>query len=210
MSKPVLVLGAGGHAAVVIEILRQLNCTLLGVVARDKPSAQGIFAGLTWYSSDDDVLAFDKDQISLVNGIGSLPGKELRFKLHRHYKKRGYHFKTLVSPQALVSSSAKLSEGVQVMPGCIVNVNAQIGEGTILNTGTIVEHDCVIGKHNHIAPGVVLSGSVATGDYVHIATGANVIQGIFIGERAVVGAGASVTKKLDSNTTLYVAKPLLR
>lgn len=45
---------------------------------------------------------------------------------------------------------------------------------------------------------------------MHIATGAKVIQGIQIGERALVGAGATVTKNLESNKTLYVAKPFLR
>ncbi|MBW3514094.1 acetyltransferase [Shewanella sp. NKUCC01_JLK] len=210
MSKPVLVLGAGGHAAAVIDILRQINCTVLGLVAQEQPKANPIFGGLTLYLSDDDVLSFDKDSILLVNAIGSLPGQEVRFKVHQQFKQLGYSFMTIVSPKAIVSDYAILSEGVQVMPGTIVNVNAYIGEGTILNTGSIIEHDCVIGKHNHIAPGAVLSGAVNTGDYVHIATGAKVIQGIQIGERALVGAGATVTKNLESNKTLYVAKPFLR
>lgn len=210
MNKPVLVLGAGGHAAVVIDILQQLNCIVLGVVAKEQPKANPIFEGLTWYSSDDDVLSFDKDSILLVNAIGSLPGQEVRFKVQQKFKQQGYCFMTVVSPKAIVSDYVMLSEGVQVMPGCIVNVNASVGEGSIINSGAIIEHDCVIGRHNHIAPGAVLSGAVVTGDYVHIATGAKVIQGIHIGERALVGAGATVTKDLDSNKTLYVAKPFLR
>lgn len=210
MNKPVLVLGAGGHAAVVVDILRQLNCTVIGLVAKEQPKAQPVFEGLTWYSTDDDVLSFDKNSIVLVNAIGSLPGQDIRFKVHQQFKQLGYSFMTIVSPKAIVSDYAFLSEGVQVMPGSIVNVNASIGEGTILNSGAIIEHDCIIGKHNHIAPGAVLSGSVVTGDYVHIATGAKVIQGIHIGERTLVGAGATVTKNLESNKTLYVAKPFLR
>lgn len=98
------------------------------------------------------MLSFDRDSILLVNAIGSLPGQEVRFKVHQQFKQLGYSFMTIVSPKAIVSDYAILSEGVQVMPGTIVNVNAYIGEGTILNTGSIIEHDCVIGKHNHIAP----------------------------------------------------------
>jgi sugar O-acyltransferase (sialic acid O-acetyltransferase NeuD family) len=210
LNKPVLLLGAGGHAAVVMDILRQLNCTVIGVVAKDKPRALGVFEGITWYSSDDDVLSFDNDEVLLVNAIGSLPGQEVRFKVQQKFKQLGYCFMTVVSPKAIVSDYALLSEGVQVMPGCIVNVNASIGEGSIINSGAIIEHDCVIGKHNHIAPGAVLSGAVVTGDYVHIATGARVIQGMHIGERTLVGAGATVNKDLESNKTLYVAKPFLR
>jgi sugar O-acyltransferase (sialic acid O-acetyltransferase NeuD family) len=210
LNKPVLVLGAGGHAAVVIDILRQLHVPVLGLVAKEQPKDHAVFVGLQWYGSDDAVLSFDKEAILLVNAIGSLPGQEIRFRVHQQFKALGYHFMSLVSPAAVVSSYAVLAEGVQVMPGCIVNANATIGEGTIINSGAIIEHDCFIGKHNHIAPGAVLSGSVTTGDYVHIATGAKVIQSITIGERSLVGAGATVTKNLASNKTLYVAKPFLR
>lgn len=210
MNKPVLLLGAGGHAAVVMDMLRQLNCTVVGVVAKDQPKSLGVFEGIAWHSSDDDVLSFDKDEVLLVNAIGSLPGQEVRFKVQQKFKQLGYRFMTVVSPKAIVSDYALLSEGVQVMPGCIVNINASIGEGSIINSGAIIEHDCVIGRYNHVAPGAVLSGAVVTGDYVHIATGARVIQSIHIGEHALVGAGATVNKDLESNKTLYVAKPFLR
>lgn len=210
LNKPVLVIGAGGHAAVVVDILRQLNCNILALVATEQPGNHAIFANIPWYSSDDAVLSFDKDSILLVNGIGSLPGNNVRSKIHQKFKLLGYQFMTVISPNAIVSEYANFAEGVQIMPGSIVNVNANIGEGTILNSGSIIEHDCLIGQHNHIAPGAVLSGGVKTGDFVHISTGARVIHGIQIGEQTLVGAGATVTKNIESNKTLYVAKPFLR
>jgi len=209
LSKPVLVLGAGGHAAVLVDMLRQLNHTIVGLVARDKPADKPVFAGIPYYTSDDDVLAFDKDKVLLANGIGSLPGRNIRSGVHQQFKQAGYQFVTVVSPRAIVSDYSSLAEGVQVMPGAIINANSIIGAGTIVNSGAIVEHDCNIGSHNHIAPGVALSGDVSTGDYVHIGTGARVIQSIKIGDNVMVGAGATVIKNLDSNKKLYVAKPFL-
>lgn len=209
MNKPVLVLGAGGHAAVLVDMLRQLNHTIVGLVAMHQPEDKPVFSGIPYYSSDDDVLNFDKHNVLLANGIGSLPGKNIRAKVHQQFQAAGYQFITVVSPRAIVSAYSTLAEGAQVMPGVIVNANCVIGEGTIINTGAIIEHDCQIGSHNHIAPGAVLSGHVSTGDYVHIGTGASVIQGIEIGDHAMVGAGATVTKSLDSNKKLYVAKPFL-
>lgn len=209
LSKPVLVLGAGGHAAVLVDMLRQLNHTIIGLVAKDKPADKPVFAGIPYYAADDDVLAFNKGDVLLANGIGSLPGGNTRTKVHQQFKHAGYQFITLVSPYAIVSNYSRLAEGVQVMPGAIINTNSVIGEGTIINSGAIVEHDCDIGPHNHIAPGVTLSGDVSTGDYVHIGTGASVIHGIKIGNNVMVGAGATVTKNLDSNKKLYVAKPFL-
>lgn len=210
MNKPVVVLGAGGHASVLIDILMQLNIDILGIVSKEKPCENGIYRGIPWYKNDEDVLLFDKSTVLLVNGIGSMPGNAVRYKVHSKFKQLGYSFCSVISPKAIVSSFIRLEEGIQIMPGCIVNTNVAVGEGTILNSGAIIEHDCIIGKHNHIAPGVVLSGSVITQDFVHIGTGAQVIQGIRIGERTLVGAGATVTKDLDSNKTLYVAKPFLR
>lgn len=209
MNKPVLVLGAGGHAAVLIDMLRQLNHTIIGLVARDRPADIPVFAGIPYYGSDDDVFTFGKEDVLLANGIGSLPGRNIRSKVHQQFKQAGYQFVTVVSPRAIVSDYSSLAEGVQVMPGAIVNANSIIGAGTIVNSGAIVEHDCNIGSHNHIAPGVALSGDVSTGDYVHIGTGARVIQSIKIGDNVMVGAGATVIKNLDSNKKLYVAKPFL-
>ena len=209
MSKPVLVLGAGGHAAVLVDILRQLNHTIVGLVTADKPLDKPVFAGIPYYSSDDDVFTFDKDKVLLANGIGSLPGRTARSEVHQQFKQAGYQFVTVVSPRAIVSVYSSLAEGVQVMPGAIVNANSVISESTIINSGAIIEHDCNIGSHNHIAPGAVLSGGVSTGYHVHIGTGANVIQGVIIGDNVMVGAGATVTKHLDSSKKLYVAKPFL-
>lgn len=210
MNKPVLVLGAGGHASVLVDMLRQLDIEILGIVSKEKPSENGIFSGIPWYENDEDVMIFDKSTVLLVNGIGSMPGNQIRHKVHSKFKQLGYSFCSVISPKAIVSSFTSLEEGVQIMPGCIVNTNVSVGASTILNSGAIIEHDCTIGKHNHVAPGVVFSGSVITEDFVHIGTGAQVIQGIRIGERALVGAGATVTRNLDSNKTLYVAKPFLR
>jgi sugar O-acyltransferase (sialic acid O-acetyltransferase NeuD family) len=210
LNKPALVLGAGGHAAVVVDILRKLNVNIIGLVAKGLPESNGVFDGLRCYLSDEDVLDFHYDDIVLVNAIGSLPGQDLRFKIHDKFKKLGYHFASLVSPNAIVSDYATLSEGVQVMPGAIINANSHIGEGSIINSGSIIEHDCVIGRHNHVAPGVSISGGVVTGDNVYIGTGASVIQGIHIGECSLVSAGVTVTKNLESNSALYVAKPFLR
>jgi hypothetical protein len=60
LSKPVLVLGAGGHAAVLVDILRQLNIEILGIVATEKPKVSPIFTGIPYFSADDDVLSFAK------------------------------------------------------------------------------------------------------------------------------------------------------
>ena len=67
MNKPVLVIGAGGHASVIVEILLHHKCTILGLVSKIKPNKNEIFENLRWFKSDDDVLSFDKDKVLCGN-----------------------------------------------------------------------------------------------------------------------------------------------
>ncbi len=160
---------------------------------------------------DDDILKhFSPKDISLVNGIGSLPGSNIRKDIFKKYKKNNFEFIEVISPQSFISRYAILEEGAHVLANSIINSNAKIGANTIINSGAIVEHDCNIGKNNHIAPGASLSGSVFTGKNVHIGTGANIIQGINIGDNVMIGEGSTVTKDIKANKKLYVAKPYLK
>lgn len=203
LNKDLIVIGAGGHASVLVDVLKQQQALPKYLVSPDKEGLRAIFSGIDRLYHDDDVLSFDAASVCLINGIGSLPGNSIREKVGQHFSAQGYAFKTLVADSAIVSPYAVLGEGVQVMAGAIIQAGARIGDHSIINTGAIVDHDCVIGRYNHIAPGATLSGQVTTGDSVHIGTGACVIQSITIGTNVLVGAGAIVTKSLTSGTKAY-------
>lgn len=203
--KPVIVLGAGGHAAVLIDILKQQKRKIIAIVSPDNQQQGLISEGINVLLQDEDVLNFDPKTISLVNGVGSIPGNNLREVIYESFVDKGYHFETLVSDNAIVSDYAMLDDGVQVMAGAIIQVGASIGSNSIINTSAVVDHDSEIGCHNHIAPGATLSGSVITGPRVHIGTGANIIQLITIGAGVVVGAGTTITKDVENNTICYPA-----
>jgi sugar O-acyltransferase (sialic acid O-acetyltransferase NeuD family) len=204
--KPVIVLGAGGHAAVLIDILKQQKRKILAIVSPDNKERGLIFEGIKVFLQDDDVLSFEPESISLVNGVGSIPGNKLRENMYNHFIDKGYNFETIVSDDAVVSDYATLAGGVQVMAGAMVQVGAIINANSIINTCAIIDHDCEIGCHNHIAPGATLSGGVITGDGVHVGTGSNIIQLINIGINVVVGAGTTVTKNVEKNTICYPAR----
>ena len=210
MNKPVLVIGAGGHASVIIDILMQVNCKILGIVSKDRPNVNGIFKNLQWFKDDNDVFEFNKEEILLVNAIGSIPGNNLRVEIYNKFKKKGYKFMTIISPSSIISGYVQLSQGVQILPGAIVNTNATILDNTIINSGAIIEHDCIIGKHNHIAPGAKLSGSIVTGDFVHIGTGASLAQCISVSKNSVIGCGVSIVKDVGTDTLVVPAKNLVK
>jgi sugar O-acyltransferase (sialic acid O-acetyltransferase NeuD family) len=203
LNKPLVILGAGGHAAVLVDALKQQNAEVLGLVSPELDIHRRALQGIPHYLQDDDVLTFSSDDINLVNGLGSLPGNTLREKLFTKFTALGYRFERVIAGSAIISPYAELGHGVQVMPGVIIQAGAVIGVNSIINSGAIIEHDCVIGAHNHIAPGVTISGDVTTGEYVHIGTGASVIQGIKLANNVVVSAGVAVTKNIPAACTVF-------
>jgi len=206
MSDSVLLIGAGGHASVLLEMLIQQKVHIIGYVSPCSAANKKLFSDLHWFKNDDDIYQFDKLTIKLVNGIGSLPGNTRRSDLYRQQKKLGYSFATLVSQESTVSAYAFLEEGVQVMRGAIIQTGARVGYNSIVNTGSIIDHDCSIGNNNHIAPGATISGQVTSKENVHFGTGSSVIQSININKNVVVGAGATVTKDLEENIISYPAR----
>lgn len=211
MSNPgYLIIGGGGHAAALAEILIKQNKHLLGVVAPNILAGHAIFDTLQHYVQDDDVLKFSVDEVLLVNGIGAMPRQMLRKKIYTRFTELGYTFATIIDDSAEVSDYSSIGYGTQVMKNCVVNIGTVIAENTIINTATSVDHDCNIGAHCHLAPGATLSGQVTIGDNSHIATGVNVINNISIGENAIVGVGANITTSIPSNCIVYGALSVIK
>ncbi|WP_392344248.1 acetyltransferase [Pseudoalteromonas prydzensis] len=207
-NKPHLIIGGGGHASVLLDLLIQKNINVIGYVSPKPAVNKKLFSGLDWFNNDGDILKFNKSAITLVNGIGSLPYNELREKIYAEYKELGFSFATLISPNAIVSKFATLEEGVQVMNGAIIQTGTNVGYNSIVNTAAVIDHDCNIGHNNHIAPGVTISGQVTSKASVHFGTGASVIHAIDLNANVIIGAGAIITKNVDANTICYSARTI--
>ena len=208
--KPIILLGGGGHARVLLNLLRRLQVEILGFTDPQRKEGDDFF-GVNLLGSDTAVLNYAAEHIELVNGLGSLPKDTgLRGELFSTFQQSGYHFKTLVDPTAFVATDAELAEGVQVLAGVIIQAGTIIAENCIVNSGAIVEHDCRIGRHVHIAPGAVLCGGVEVGDHVHIGSGATLIQGLRIGAESIIGAGSVVTRDIACRKIVYPPRALIQ
>ncbi len=200
--KPVILLGAGGHAKVLLDILLEQNIEVLGITEKDGADLSSDVYGVPVIGNDSDVQQYPPDKVELINGIGSIGSTALRLKVYEKFKRQGYRFPQVIHPGAVVSRRVELGEGVQIMAGAVVNIGTRIRENSIINTNAAVDHDCDIGAHVHIAPGATLSGGVTVGDGSHIGTGASVVQGIEIGANVIVGAGAVVVNNIVAGKTV--------
>lgn len=207
MNKPLVMLGGGGHASVLADILISQGATIIAVVTPEPiNNSSSLLSGLPRISQDDCVVRqYSPNKVDLVNGIGALPNSNSRHRVFDYFSGQGYYFPPIISSNALISKYSNIYEGVQVMPGAIIQPHTEIKANTIINTGVIIEHDCEIGEHNHIAPGAVLSGGVITESYVHIGTGATIIQGICIRNNAIIGAGTTIARNVPQGRVLIPA-----
>lgn len=202
MSMPVIVIGGGGHARVLIDALLASSVTVAGIADPDPSLVSTKILGVPVLGGDEIISSFPAGEIRLVNGIGSVGVLERRKLLFEKFKNMGYIFSSVIHPTAVIANTVELGEGVQVMAGAVIQTGSRIGMNSIINTRSSVDHDCIIGDHSHIAPGVTLSGEVTIGKGSHIGTGATLIQGVCIGEMALVGAGSLVLKKVLSGSTV--------
>lgn len=206
VNKPVIIIGAGGHAKVLISTLKVLERKIIGMLNADVLSAGKTVKGVTILGNDDIIKDYVTDAVELVNGIGSIAEPMKRTEIFLKFKTEGYTFARVIHPAAVIIGDLEIGEGVQIMAGAIVQTGCVISPNVIINTGAIVEHDCKIGAHVHIASSAVLSGGVEIGAMSHIGTGATIVQGVKVGDNVVVGAGAVVTRNI-SNGKKVVGNP---
>lgn len=178
------VLGASGHAKVIIEIAEQLNININQVFDGNPDVTE-----LMGYAVIQQQALNNDNAISLVLAIGN---NNVRQKIANTYSEA--NFATLIHPKVNCSKRAMIGNGTVVMAGVSINADVQIGEHCIINTNASVDHDCVIESYAHISPNVGLAGNVLVGEGTHVGIGAQVIQGIKIGKWATIGAGAVIIK----------------
>ena len=181
-------LGAGGHASVLMDILEQNKIKVDRIYAPEINGERSVFKGVPFYKDEDEIFQQDSNTIKLVNGVGFLPHSRGRQRISEKFISRGFRFLSIISQSAEISSNAKLGSGVQVLNGAIVQTGAVISDETILNTRAIIEHDCSIGPMNHIAPNATLCGGVNTGANVFVGAGAVVLPNSQIKDCAVLQA----------------------
>ncbi len=172
------IIGAGGHAKVIIEIIEAMGGTVIAVNDNDlqKTTVLG-------YPVTDQLPSADS---IVVIAIGN-----------NHTRKKiasalAMSFGTAVHPKANISSRCLIGKGTVVMAGATINSETNIGKHCIINTNASVDHDCALADFVHISPGASIAGGVIIGEGSHIGIGSSIIPGIKIGQWATIGAGAVI------------------
>jgi len=186
LSGDMYVIGAGGHAKVVLQAIRTLG-RRVAAVFDDNPASWnqcvmgigvvGCVRSIEQYSPKPTVIA-----------VGD----------NRHRRRLAEQLQcewtTIVHPNAYVDPSVQIGPGSVILPGAIVQVDGVVGRHAIVNNGCVIDHDCRIGDFAHICPGVCLAGGVTVGEGAMLGIGSVAIPGVRIGAWTTVGAGAAVVR----------------
>ncbi|WKZ71055.1 MAG: acetyltransferase [Melioribacteraceae bacterium] len=198
MKDKIVVIGGGGHAKVIISILKKLY--KYDIVGYTDLENKGEILGIPYLGNDDRLNSLYSDGvINAVIGLGQIKSAALRRKLVDRCKRIGFNLPAIVSPNAIINEDVSIGIGTVVMDGVTINSGSTIGEYSIVNTNASIDHDCSIGDFTHIAPGVTLSGEVNVGNDVLIGTGSNIIQQISIPDNTIISAGSTVLKSIIKN-----------
>jgi sugar O-acyltransferase (sialic acid O-acetyltransferase NeuD family) len=198
--KRVVIIGAGGHAQEVADIIRHQpheQIELVGFVIDQEylNSPQRLFPILGDWSWFDGA---DRDELSVVCAVGEPAARK---KMVERADSKGLSFARVISPLSYVSPDASVAAGSMIFPNAVISADVSLGAHTVINTGTTVSHETAIESYATICPGVHIAGKVTIGDGCYLGIGCSVIQGVSIGEWTTVGAGAVVVGDLPSRVT---------
>ena len=185
---PVAVLGAGGHAKVIVAALGAMGREVVGCFVRNPGPAAGTVLGAPVL--DENILPeFLARGVEVVLAIGD---NALRARLAAKLATAGGAWATVVHPSAIVEHGVVIEPGAMVCAGAVLQVDVRVGAHAIVNTSAHVDHDGVIGAFAHVGPGAHVAGDVTIEEGAFVATGASVIPGRRVGAWSVVGAGGVV------------------
>lgn len=206
MTTPILLIGGGGHALSLIDVIESTGNFKISGIVEAVDSANIELVGYPVIGVDNDLEPLLKNTPNCIIAVGQIMSAHIRKKLFNKAKEVGAEFPHIISASAIMASSVKIAEGVCIMHNCIVSHLVTIGENTIINNKAIIEHETKIGKHCHISTGVIVNGNVNIADECFIGSGAIIMQAIQICPNVVIGAGTVVIENITEAGT-YVGNP---
>jgi acetyltransferase-like isoleucine patch superfamily enzyme len=172
----IVVIGAGGHAKVVIATVRALGGSVVRVYDDDESR---------WGQT---LLGVPVAGPILSQRIGNSPAV-LAIGDNRH-------------PKAVVDSSVIIGLGTVVFAGAVIQPDTEIGAHCIVNTSASIDHDCSVGDYVHVGPGVTVCGGVRVEEGALLGVGAKVAPLVRVGQWSTVGAGAVCVQEVPSRSTV--------
>jgi sugar O-acyltransferase (sialic acid O-acetyltransferase NeuD family) len=192
--KDLIVIGAGGHARVVIDTALSCGYQNISIIDLNFNGQWEEILGIQ-VSGNMDVL----DSLNSKNLFLAIGDNSKRKELYTKLQNQTFQFPSLIHPKSFVSDYSKIMDGTLVMNGAQINAASTIGKCSIINTSATIDHECTLGDFTHIGPGANIAGRAEIGDMSFIGIGSSVIQNISIGRNVIIGANSTVIENIGDN-----------
>lgn len=190
MTRPLVLIGGGGHCKSVIDVAETINRPIMGILDKRDKSLKDVL-GYPILGSDDDIAKY-VDKADFVITVGQIKSSSIRRRIADLVEKANGHFATLVASDAYVSKHAIIGEGTVIMHRAFINAGTVVGRNSIVNSMANLEHDVSVGDFTHISTGVMVNGEAKVGNDCFVGSGAVLFQGITIEDAIIVPAGSVV------------------
>ena len=198
---PCVIVGAGGHGRVVLDILlRTRQYKVIGFLDSN-PTLHGRRMDGMPILGDLQALPDLRSQ-GVGGAVVAIGDNGVRRAFAEEIERLGFDLINAIHPSANLAHNVRLGRNVVVAAGTLVCAHCQIGDSVILNTGCIVDHESMIGTAVHVCPGARLAGRVTVESGAFVGVGATILQGLRIGCEAVIGGGAVVIRDVEPMTTV--------
>jgi len=199
-NKRIIIIGAGGHAKVIIDILMTSSDYQIAGLLDPLHIGEKI-CGIPVIGDDSKLEPIYEESVrSVFVAIGD---NTKRGQISDYVKNIGLTLANAISCHSYAASTVELGQGIAIMPHSVINPDTRIGDNVIINTGSTVDHDCIISRNVHIAPGCSIGGNVIVGEGSFIGIGTTIIPGISIGSSAIIGAGSVIINDISSGCTAF-------
>ncbi len=204
MKKKVIIIGSGGHAKVVIDILNLMeDVEILGVTSKSllKKTTFCNFPVL----GDDSILSDYRNHLNIyvAMGLGGFTDNKLREKAYKYTKSLGLSFINIIHPSSTISKTVTMGEGVVIFSGVVLNTEVAIGNNVIIATGSTIDHETIIKDHVLISAGVTIGAYSTIEGGALIALGSKIVSGIIVGADSLVAAGAVVVNNIEPGQRVF-------
>ncbi|HUQ61770.1 acetyltransferase [Lentzea sp.] len=200
MTRPLLLIGAGGLAREVIAAVRLLPDVWNPIGALDDSAALHgtlidgvpVLGGLDGLGDHPDAavvacIANARRPLSRLNLVSKLGLPDERWA-------------TIVHPAA-VTSGATIGAGTVLLAGVVITTPLSVGRHVVAMPHVLITHDDEVSDGVTFAGRASLGGGVVVGESAYLGQGALVREGVKIGAGAVVGMGAVVLRDVPAGQT---------
>ncbi|WP_413853830.1 hypothetical protein [Candidatus Ruminimicrobium bovinum] len=146
-TKKIIILGAGGFAKTLADILQQNKIYAEIKFLDDTKTGKNILGKCS------DYIKFKNENTDMYPAFGNNEVRKIWFEKLQQEK---INIPTIIHNSAYISPTVKIETGIAVLPKAVINTNCVVKQGCIVNCGSVIDHDCILEQFVHICIGAMV------------------------------------------------------